>query len=96
MLAAPKKPAKTLAKKAEPNSKTVSLAEAKAHLSAVISGVERSRLPVTVLRRGVPVAQIVPVEQVAPPTGYGWMRGTVQVLGDIVGPTGVEWTVGDE
>jgi hypothetical protein len=30
------------------------------------------------------------------PSLYGSMRGTVVELGDIVGPTGEEWTVGDE
>lgn len=69
---------------------TLSLAEAKAHLSAVITGVQQTRTPVTILRRGVPVAAIVPIAD-EPVSGYGYMRGTVQVLGDIVGPSGEDW-----
>jgi prevent-host-death family protein len=76
-------------------STAISVAEAKAHLSSVLSSVEKKKKPVTIVRRGVPIAQIVPIAAIQPVSGYGWMRGTVQELGDIVGPTGVEWTAGD-
>jgi prevent-host-death family protein len=76
--------------------KTISVAKAKANLSSVLNGVEKKKTAVTILRRGIPVARIVPIPDNQPASGYGWMRGTVQELGDIVGPTGVEWTVGDE
>ena len=88
-----KKPAK--ANTAAP-SKAVSIAYAKAHFSSVVSGVQKRRNAVTVLKRGVPVAQIVPLAESELPSGYGWMRGSVRELGDIVGPTGVEWTLKDE
>jgi prevent-host-death family protein len=76
--------------------KSVSIADAKATFSSLVTRVETKRLPITILRRGVPVAQIIPVEQPTLASGYGWMRGSVQELGDIIGPTGVEWTAGDE
>jgi prevent-host-death family protein len=76
--------------------KSVSIADAKATFSSLVSRVETKRLPITILRRGVPVAQIVPVDQPTLASGYGWMRGSVQELGDIIGPTGMEWTAGDE
>jgi prevent-host-death family protein len=79
-----------------PTQDSISIADAKTHLSSVLSGVERKKRAVTILRRGVPIAQIVPIAAVQPVSGYGWMRGTVQELGDIVGPTGVEWTAGDD
>lgn len=69
----------------------LSLAEAKAHLSSVINGVQQTRTPVTILRRGVPVAAIVPIAEEEGKSGCGYMRGTVQVLGDIVGPSGEDW-----
>lgn len=72
-------------------SQTLSLAEAKAHFSSVVSGVQQTRTPVTILRRGVPVAAIVPIAEEEAVSGYGYMRGTVQVLGDYVGPTGEDW-----
>ena len=75
--------------------KTISVADAKAHFSSVITRVEKKRLPVTILRRGVAVAQIVPLAA-EPKTLFGSMRGTVEVLGDIVGPTGDDWTLKEE
>ena len=75
---------------------TVSVAQAKANLSAILKGVEKKHGPVTILRRGVPIAQIIPVPDQPTPLLRGSMAGTVRVLGDIVSPLGVEWTVGDE
>ena len=87
---------KTLSQNSRLQSQAISVAEAKAHLSAVLSHVEKKKKPITIVRRGVPIAQIVPISAIQPVSGYGWMRGTVQELGDIVGPTGIEWTAGDE
>ena len=76
--------------------KSASVASAKANLSALLKCVEQSRVEVTLLRRGVPVAKIVPIAEAGLPSGYGWMRGSVRELGDIVGPSGEEWDTGDE
>jgi len=76
-----------------PMAEAVSVADAKANFSSVLSRVEKRRLPVTILRRGVPVAQIVPLAQPARRSHYGYMKGTGRELGDIVGPSGEEWTV---
>ncbi len=75
---------------------SLSLAKAKATLSAVVDGVEQKRLPVTILRRGIPVAQIVPFPQTPAPKLRGSMAGTARELGDIVSPLGIEWTVDGE
>ena len=87
--------ARATSKRNEDTDPGISVAEAKAHLSSVITKVERRRRPVTILRRGRPVVQIVPVP-VETPTLYGSMRGTVVELGDIVGPTEEDWGFGDE
>jgi prevent-host-death family protein len=75
--------------------KISSVASAKANLSALLKSVEKNREEVTLLRRGVPVARIVPIAETVPVSGYGWMRGSVHELGDIVGPTGEEWDAGN-
>lgn len=77
------------------SARTISVADAKANFSALITRVQTKRRAVTILRRGVPVAQIVPFGEEQAPL-YGSMRGTVREIGDIVSPTGVEWTLGDE
>ncbi len=74
----------------------MSIADTKAHLSSIITGVQQNRTSVTILKRGVPVAEIVPIGEPKPASGFGWMRGSVHELGDIVGPTGIEWTLEDE
>ena len=86
----------TLRKKSPKPARVMSVAAAKAHFSSVIAGVQEQRNSVTILKRGVPVAEIIPVAEPASSSGFGWMRGSVQELGDIVGPTGVEWTLKDE
>ncbi len=87
---------KNIVKASETDSpKSVSIAYAKAHFSSMVSGVQKKRTAVTVLRRGVPVAQIVPLSD-TPPSLFGSMRGTVEILGDIIGPTGVEWTLKED
>jgi prevent-host-death family protein len=82
--------------KTDTRANAVSIAEAKANLSSIVKSVQKKRTAITILRRGVPVATITPIAPTEPTSLYGSMRGTVQELGDIVGPTGVEWTAGDE
>jgi len=82
--------------KALPGSETVSVADAKSRFSSILSRVEKRRQPITVLRRGVPVAKIIHISETKLVSGYGWMKGSARELGDIVGPTGEEWTAGDE
>jgi prevent-host-death family protein len=79
-----------------PSHRSTSVAIAKANLSALLKDVEQNREEVTLLRRGVPIAKIVPIAEAGPQSGYGWMRGSVRELGDIVGPTGEEWDAGND
>ena len=78
------------------SSTTVSVAQAKAELSSLIRRVESKSSAVTILRRGVPVAQLVPFPGSPKPKFAGSMAGTGRELGDIISPTGTEWTAGDE
>jgi prevent-host-death family protein len=77
------------------HTEALSIAEAKTHFSSVITRVEKKQIPVTILRRGVPVAQIVPIPGATIPPLRGSMAGTARELGDIVNPYLEEWTVGE-
>lgn len=88
MATLPKSPGSTL--------RTASVAEAKTNFSSLLRAVERDRTEITVVRRGVAVAHLVPVEKPQPVSGYGWMRGMATELGDIVGPTGEKWDARSE
>jgi prevent-host-death family protein len=63
---------------------TIAIGKFKATCLAVLERVRRTREPVLVTRRGVPVAEIKP-----PPLPashwLGSMQGTVEIVGDIVG-----------
>lgn len=72
------------------------LAKVKATFSAVVDGVEQKRIPVTILRRGVPVAQIVPLPNAPVQRLRGSMKGTARELGDIVNFHSPEWTLSKE
>jgi prevent-host-death family protein len=64
----------------------ISASEFKAKCLAILDQVNETREVVTILKRGKPVAQLVPpMEQDA---GYPQddLRGSVRVLGDIVAP----------
>ncbi len=68
--------------------KEVAISEFKAKCLGILEEVRKTRKPIRVTRFGKPVAEVIPP---SPPksTGrrLGSMAGTVQILGDIVGPT---------
>jgi prevent-host-death family protein len=53
--------------------------------------VARTGRPVVITRRGRPVAQLAPVPA-APRSSFGYMKDTVSIKGDVVGPTGEQWS----
>jgi prevent-host-death family protein len=65
----------------------------KAECLALMDRVQQDRNPVIITKRGKPVARLVPYDEEGEEaqTGWGWLRGTVTVLGDIIGPTGEKW-----
>lgn len=77
------------------NLDSISISQFKATCLAVLERVRRTGRPVTVTKRGEPIAEIVPPSRAA--AGASWMgalRGEVWVLGDIVAPdTGEDWEV---
>ena len=66
--------------------RTLGASEFKAHCLAVLDEVARTGEGVTVLKRGRPVAQIVPPVARDGQFPQHNLVGTVQVLGDIVSP----------
>ena len=59
--------------------------EFKARCLAVMDQVQKTREPVLITKRGKPVAQLVPAPG-QPDDIFGYMRGKVKIIGDIVGP----------
>jgi len=69
--------------------------EFKAKCLKVLDDVQRQRKQVIVTKRGKPVAKLVPVNDQLESL-IGSMRGTMEILGDIVSPIDVEWEVDAE
>jgi len=68
----------------------VSAAEFKAKCLKLMDEVTKTREPIIVTKRGKPLVKILPAEE-QPKSLFGYMRGTVEILGDIVKPVEVEW-----
>lgn len=64
--------------------------EFKAKCLHLLDEVQRSRKEITITKRGRPVARLVPADTAAAPL-FGRMKGTVEIRGDIIGPTGERW-----
>lgn len=70
---------------------TVSIHEAKTHLSALISTVERLGEPVLICRHGRPVAELVPVSKGGRITPEPTLR-RIKINDDPTAPTETEWS----
>ena len=66
--------------------KDVSISEFKAKCLGLIEQVQKTRQPLRITRHGKPVAEVVPAGPDPKRSFLGSMRGTVEILGDIVSP----------
>ena len=64
--------------------------EFKAKCLKVIDEVQRLRMPVIITKRGKPVAKLVPLDEHAE-SFIGSMKGTMEIIGDIVAPIDEKW-----
>jgi prevent-host-death family protein len=64
----------------------------KVHCLAVMDEVQSKRVSVLITKRGKPVAKLVPIEKEKDEI-FGFLKGKVKVLGDVVSPalTPEEW-----
>ncbi len=62
----------------------------KARCLKVMDTVARDRVPVVITKRGVPVAKLVPADTDEREL-FGYMAGTIDIVGDITDPVDVEW-----
>ena len=69
---------------------TMSAADFKAKCLELMDTVARTGRSVVVTKRGRPVAVLAPVR--APRrSAFGYLKGRIEILGDIVAPIDVEW-----
>lgn len=70
--------------------RTIKASEFKAKCLQITDEVAETGEPVEITKRGVPVAQLVPVRR-RPVTLFGALEGSITILGDIIEPIDVEW-----
>ena len=66
--------------------KQMEISEFKGRCLAVLDRVAQTREPVLVIRRGEPIARIVPATPSAGARWLGSMKGSVTIHGDIIAP----------
>ena len=65
----------------------VSISEFKAKCLALLEQVRKTREPIRVTRHGKPVAEVVPPTPTVDRSKWiGSLKGTVEILGDIISP----------
>ena len=65
----------------------------KAQCLQLMDQVQQSRKEIVITKHGKPVAKLVPVEESAAPSVFGYLQGTVEIVGDIVSPLEEDWEV---
>ncbi len=73
----------------------VGAGEFKAKCLKILDEVQQNRKQVTILKRGKPVAKLVPIEERSA-SFIGSMKGSMEILGDIVSPIDVKWEAEDD
>lgn len=69
--------------------------EFKAKCLKLMDQVRDTGTEIVITKRGTPVAKLVPVETGKHPPLSGFMKGTVEIKGDIIGPFHEEWEIND-
>ena len=70
--------------------KEIAISEFKAKCLQLMDSVQKTKNSILITKRGKPVARLVPVAEDLPDI-IGRMKGTIEILGDIVSPIGEVW-----
>jgi prevent-host-death family protein len=67
--------------------KDIAISEFKAKCTALLEEVARTQEPIRITRHGKPIAKVIPETAVMGRAAFmGSLRGTVEILGDIISP----------
>jgi prevent-host-death family protein len=70
---------------------TIAVGEFKARCLKIMDEVRSTRSPVTITKRGKPIAILTPYSEEKPAPLFGRMKGRVKMADDLTAPTGVSW-----
>ncbi len=68
----------------------IAAGEFKAKCLALLDDVQRNRKEIVITKRGRAVARLLPAEE-EPPRVFGRMKGSVEILRDLIAPVGQRW-----
>ena len=74
--------------------KTIAATQFKAHCLRLLDEVEATRQPLTITKRGRPVARLLPAASNGSRKGdwfLGRLRGKIRITGDLLAPLGDKW-----
>ena len=74
----------------------ITAAEFKARCLKLMDEVQATQQPITVTKRGRPVARLVPIEPDEIPPLFGCLKGSVTANDDLIAPIDVDWDVGSD
>ena len=66
--------------------KEVAISEFKAKCLAILDQVQKTKHPIRITRHGKPVAEVVPPSPESSKNIFGFMKGKMEIAGDIVSP----------
>ena len=67
--------------------RTMGAAKAKAQFLSVLNDVAHKREPVIVTKNGKAVAQLIPMPLAGEDPIFGFLKGKIEIVGDILSPT---------
>jgi antitoxin VapB len=62
-------------------------------LQTLFIEVERNKIPLTIIHEGKPLVIIYPATTQTPRPGFGTMKGSGEILGDLIAPVAELWEV---
>ena len=65
--------------------------EFKARCLKLMDEVQATQIPITVTKRGRPVARLVPIELAEVPPLFGCLKGSVTASDDLIAPIDIDW-----
>jgi prevent-host-death family protein len=70
---------------------TIAVGEFKAKCLRIMDEVQATRSPVTITKRGKPVAVLTPYPEENPAPLFGRLKGRVRMADALIEPTGLSW-----
>lgn len=70
---------------------TIAVSEFKAKCLKIMDEVQTTRSPVTITKRGKPIAVLTPYPEETPAPLFGRMKGRVKMTDALIEPAGLSW-----